>query len=541
MKKQLQILLCILMAVIIVFFQPLSIYAASREDSYGPTIQIDPNKYKDFLDGVGKIDFSGETKGGDQYNSKLVQGPINNYFKEYKLEPMNPKDVAKIKEENKRVIADKYKVPDTYDKGKEVGGSILQTGFTVNLINGFDSFVQATGKNVDITNGLIKSGASDIRRAFFNADGTFQAGKSYKDYENAITNLRNQGLKESKQAGNINAKGAVVGGVSMALNAYTLYNDAKDLKQGNMKNRSTTGLALEYVGLIADGTLAAVGIIATGAAVAGSTAFAVPAAVGLTVGLAAGVVHTDTFADAFDSMGRKLDEMGMESYIDIAIDSWMLEGTYTRNFSDNIDFILEEIGSLFGMQTSVPRNVSCYKPNIYIYTQEETQVNVEFAYPDLLTTTIPEYKNNWNVIAKGDGRLVDTLGNNEEYNYLFYESIAMPHFFQKDTGWLIVSNTREQQYRDILTDYGFNETEIADFIEYWTEKLPQGVDYIMYPQNTETVNYVMPVNVTPEPDSMERIWFTFEEYNGQRCGIPTITPIERKDYAVVEWGGIILD
>ena len=63
----------------------------------------------------------------------------------------------------------------------------------------------------------------------------------------------------------------------------------------------------------------------------------------------------------------------------------------------------------------------------------------------------------------------------------------------------------------------------------------------MYPQNTETVNYVMPVNVTPEPDSMERIWFTFEEYNGQRCGIPTITPIERKDYAVVEWGGIILD
>ena len=541
MKKQLQILLCILMAVIIVFFQPLSIYAASREDSYGPTIQIDPNKYKDFLDGVGKIDFSGETKGGDQYNSKLVQGPINNYFKEYKLEPMNPKDVAKIKEENKRVIADKYKVPDTYDKGKEVGGSVLQTGFTVNLINGFDSFVQATGKNVDITNGLIKSGANDIRRAFFNLDGTLQAGKSAADYEKAIVNMQEQGLKEAKQAGKIKAKGVLVGGASMALNAYTLYNDAKDLKQGNMKNRSTTGLALEYVGLIADGTLAAVGIIATGAAVAGSTAFAVPAAVGLTVGLAAGVVHTDTFADAFDSMGRKLDEMGMESYIDIAVDSWMLEGTYTRNFSDNIDFILEEIGSLFGMQTSVPRNVSCYKPNIYIYTQEETQVNVEFDYPDLLTTTIPEYKNNWNVIAKGDGRLVDTLGNNEEYNYLFYESIAMPHFFQKDTGWLIVAGTREQQYRDILTDYGFNETEIADFIEYWTEKLPQGVDYIMYPQNTETVNYVMPVNVTPEPDSMERIWFTFEEYNGQRCGIPTITPIERKDYAVVEWGGIILD
>ncbi len=422
-----------------------------------------------------------------------------------------------------------------------MGGSILQTGFTVNSINAFDSVVQVSRSNVDFTNKLIKLDVDDIRRAFFNADGTLQAGKSVSDYEKAITNLQEQGLKESKRAGNFKAKGVLVGGASMALNAYTLYNDAKDLKQGNMKNRSTTGLALEYVGLVADGTLAAVGIIATGAAMAGSTVLAVPVTVGLTVGLAAGVVHTDTFADAFDSMGRKLDEMGMESYIDIAVDTWMLEGTYTRNFSDNIDFILEEIGSLFGMQTSVPRNVSCYKPNIYIYTKEETQVNVEFAYPDLLTTTIPEYKNNWNVIAKGDGRLVDTFGSNEEYNYLFYESIAMPHFFKKDSGWLIVSNTREQQYRDILTEYGFNETEIADFIEYWTEKLPQGVDYIMYPQNTETVNYVMPVNVTPEPDSMERIWFTFEEYNGQRCGIPTITPIERKDYAVVEWGGIILD
>ena len=112
MKKKLQILLCIIMTVIIVFFQPLSIYAAPKENPSGPTIQIDPNKYKDFLDGVGKIDFSGLNKGGDQYNSKLVQGPINNYFKEYKLEPMNPKDVAKIKEEKKRVIADKYKVPD---------------------------------------------------------------------------------------------------------------------------------------------------------------------------------------------------------------------------------------------------------------------------------------------------------------------------------------------------------------------------------------------------------------------------------------------
>ena len=63
----------------------------------------------------------------------------------------------------------------------------------------------------------------------------------------------------------------------------------------------------------------------------------------------------------------------------------------------------------------------------------------------------------------------------------------------------------------------------------------------MYPQNSETGNDVVQVNVTPETDSMVRIWFTCEEYNGQRCGIPTVTPIERKDYAVVEWGGIILD
>ena len=64
-----------------------------------------------------------------------------------------------------------------------MGGSILQTGFTVNSINAFDSVVQVSRSNVDFTNKLIKLDVDDIRRAFFNADGTLQAGKSVSDYE----------------------------------------------------------------------------------------------------------------------------------------------------------------------------------------------------------------------------------------------------------------------------------------------------------------------------------------------------------------------
>ncbi len=82
----------------------------------------------------------------------------------------------------------------------------------------------------------------------------------------------------------------------------------------------------------------------------------------------------------------------------------------------------------------------------------------------------------------------------------------------------------------------------ADDIEFWDEMLEPDTDYIMYPQDTQTVNCAMPIRIEPEPDSIERIWFVFCEDSGQDVARPDEIVLERSgEYAVVEWGGMIFE
>jgi len=191
----------------------------------------------------------------------------------------------------------------------------------------------------------------------------------------------------------------------------------------------------------------------------------------------------------------------------------------------------------------LPNLNNVYKPNIYIYSQETRNVEVTFGAPELLTTTIPEYGSGWSVTADENGRLTDETG--QTWDYLFYESVTDPSLFQTESGWRIPADTRKETFETILSDLGFNEQEIADFTEFWTEKLEEGTDYIMYPQSTETVDQAMPMTVTDEPESVERIWFVFAEDDGSQIEEPVGYALTRGGedcpYYVIEWGGLFLE
>ncbi|MCD8148491.1 MAG: hypothetical protein LUE92_02785 [Clostridiales bacterium] len=184
-----------------------------------------------------------------------------------------------------------------------------------------------------------------------------------------------------------------------------------------------------------------------------------------------------------------------------------------------------------------------YKPNIYIYSQETRDVKVTFGSPGLLTTSIPEYGSGWSVTVDENGQLTDENG--QIWEYLFYESITDPSLFQTESGWRIPADTRQETFEQILSDLGFNEQEIADFTEFWTEKLEEGTDYIMYPQSTETVDQAMPMTVIEEPESVERIWFVFAEDDGSQIEEPVGYELTRGGedcpYYVIEWGGLFLE
>lgn len=187
---------------------------------------------------------------------------------------------------------------------------------------------------------------------------------------------------------------------------------------------------------------------------------------------------------------------------------------------------------------AMPDNVEAKKPNIYLYPTEETEVSIRFAYPNLVTKSEPEYGNGWIVTAQPDGMLCTADG--EKQRYLFYESNTLASFFQREEGFVVLADEREETYRLILERYGFNEQEILDFIEYWSIYLEEGEDYVMYPILTDVVDEAMPVSFSVEPDSIYRIWFGFAKYDGGEVTEPEVNPVIRNGFTVVEWGGAVL-
>jgi len=180
--------------------------------------------------------------------------------------------------------------------------------------------------------------------------------------------------------------------------------------------------------------------------------------------------------------------------------------------------------------------VDILKPNIYLYSDKSQEVTVAFSYPELLTVSIPDYSDGWRVGVSTDGTLMDESGS---YGFLFYESKSGLSDFQTDKGFRLDIEKRDRQLKNILDAYGFNETEKADFIEFWTQILDPGRVYVMYPQGTKILDNVMPVFTNPEPDNIFRLWFGFEATD-KTPDAPAIEKITRGGLTFVEWGGFII-
>lgn len=192
------------------------------------------------------------------------------------------------------------------------------------------------------------------------------------------------------------------------------------------------------------------------------------------------------------------------------------------------------------MQIRMGRNVNCYKPNIYLYGEAGTTMELIFSAPMLLTETIPDYSAGWTVEIGEDENLV--VDGKAGYSYLFYESVTIPGIFQTREGFFVGAWDRRERFEEILRAYGLNRREIEDFVEFWDEFLQEGTDYLMYPQTTETVDGAMPLEVRgAQPDNYFRLWFCFREAEGSfpMPAEPEIVPAGHEGTALVEWGGMI--
>lgn len=181
-------------------------------------------------------------------------------------------------------------------------------------------------------------------------------------------------------------------------------------------------------------------------------------------------------------------------------------------------------------------DVDVYKPNIYLYTADETPVSVTFGKPGLVTVSVPDYRDGWTVLAH-DG-LVNADG--ADYGFLFYEAKTDPALYDYTEAFFIPADGRAEVFAKILAGYNFTERETRDFIEFWDEMLGDA-NFLMYPQLTETVDRTMPVSVSADFAEYFRVWFAFAAYEGQAYEPAAPEFFERtNESTLLEWGGFIV-
>jgi len=182
--------------------------------------------------------------------------------------------------------------------------------------------------------------------------------------------------------------------------------------------------------------------------------------------------------------------------------------------------------------------LTVYKPNIYIYPEEKSQliVNLHFPLGGMIVKSIPEYGKGWNISVDTNGLI------NGKYNYLFYES-KQPYVWQENEGWIIKRSDLKKFFTENMNSYGFRGNEIMDFTDYWIPRLSGSELYAIYPQDASIINNVIKLKFSKETDDMLRLFYVIKEVNIMNNKVleqPKDAKLfERNGYFVTEWGVIL--
>lgn len=176
------------------------------------------------------------------------------------------------------------------------------------------------------------------------------------------------------------------------------------------------------------------------------------------------------------------------------------------------------------------------KPIIYLYPDEETEIEVKLAYPEKLTCTYPKYENGWNVLASPNGDLVDLKTGRSLYG-LYWEGINTVKC-PMDEGFVVKDEETIQFLEEKLTTLGLIEREANEFIIYWLPKLEKNKYNFIRFETLEEINENMPLEITPEPDSIIRVMMEYKPLNKAiEVKEQELTTPTREGFTVVEWGG----
>lgn len=177
------------------------------------------------------------------------------------------------------------------------------------------------------------------------------------------------------------------------------------------------------------------------------------------------------------------------------------------------------------------------KPIIYLYPEEETNIEVKLGKKENITCSYPKYENGWKVVASPNGDL-KYIENGKNLYALYYEAKTEKENKVEKEGFVVKGEDSAKFLEEKLEILGLNERESEEFIVYWLPKLEANkYNYIRF-LNKEEIDENMPLEIEPKPDTQIRILMTFKGLNKEiKVEEQQLTRVERKGYTVVEWGG----
>lgn len=221
------------------------------------------------------------------------------------------------------------------------------------------------------------------------------------------------------------------------------------------------------------------------------------------------------------------DEFCVGDYVDII----SVDGKYLMSEDDKV---CEVDARDVQITTFVYQEGVAYKPVIYLYPEEKSEISVKLDVNGDLLCSEPLYNDGWTVTAAPDGTLTDENGT---YEYLFWEADMSAVEFDMSEGFCVKGTDTEEFMREKLSFIGLNEKEINDYLDFWLPYLSKNAyNYITFQTDCYTDNAKL--NITPAPDSVIRVYTVIKPLDEAiQTAEPVLEQFDRTGFTVVEWGG----
>ncbi len=181
-------------------------------------------------------------------------------------------------------------------------------------------------------------------------------------------------------------------------------------------------------------------------------------------------------------------------------------------------------------------NNTAWKPIMYIYPEEEIDLNISFTESDKLMHTYPKYKENWNIHVDTDGNIYDYDTKRNYYALYWDEKDNTKENF--DEGFVVKGEDISKFFEEKLEILGFNDKEINEFIIYWMPKMEDNKYNLIKFRTTDEINENMPIEFSKNPDTLIRVIMDYKKLDEKiEIKEQELEKQERVGFTIVEWGG----